>query len=63
MHTPKINYTMKSEVAIALSLQLCSMHYTALQMNNSVRNFSTMNQQTSGKPRGDYNSPQSAKIS
>jgi len=33
----------ESEVAITFHLQLCSAHYTALQMNNSVRNFSAMN--------------------
>jgi len=55
---PTINYVLKIEVAIALHLELCFTHYTALQMNNIVRNFSAIkpgqfrkkHDKASGKP-------------
>jgi len=44
----------ESEVAIMLHSSLCSTRYTAVQTNNSVRNFSAMNpcrfRKSSGKP-------------
>ena len=35
-HTPAINYRLKSEVSIT---QLCSIHYTVLQIKNCGMNF------------------------
>jgi len=40
---PIINLALKGEVVIGLHLLLFSAHYTVLQTNNSVRNFSAMN--------------------
>ena len=43
MCAPTINYVMAREVAITLSFQLCSVHYTVLQMKNSTRGISAIN--------------------
>ena len=40
---PTINYCLKNVAAITLCFQLCSAHYTALQMKNSVRIVSAIN--------------------
>ena len=49
---PKNQSCTESEMAITLHLLLCSVRYTALQTNNSVRNFSAMNPCRFGKASG-----------
>jgi len=54
MCAPIINHTLKSEMTMALHLslslfELCSTHYTTLQMNNRIRNFSVMNPENVGE--------------
>ena len=39
---PTINYHLKSEVSIMLHCQLCSTHYTALQIKNCLKSTSAI---------------------
>ena len=41
-HAPAINYHLKSEVSIMLCCQLCSTHYTALQIKNCSKGTSAI---------------------
>ena len=41
-HTRAINYHLKSEVSITLHYQLCSTHYTTLQIKNCLKSTSTI---------------------
>ena len=42
LHAPAFNYYLKSEISIMLHCQLCSTHYTALQIKNCWKSTSTI---------------------
>ena len=47
--TPAINYCLKNEVSITLCCQLCSTHYTALQIKNCLKSTSANTVKNMGK--------------